>query len=297
MRFTVFSFTILFAATAFATGPMSPARRYADIQTSMRQMAQEHPENVEVFQLGVTDSGQMLEGVKIGHGDIQNLVVATHHGNEYGSTAVAEAFAQDLAVNPIAGQTIYVIPVLNISGYDAGRRTETVGYRSYDPNRDYPGPCGTEGPFHLKSTKALADFLDRVPIVNSATLHTYQPAVLYPWGVSTSDVDTGYTDVFLELGRLATAVSGYKVGNSTADLYPADGAFEDYAYWKHGTWSLLFEMGYTHSPGENQVRQLIHDNIPGLRNLFENGPTVRAEHHEFTGKCNSFSAFLDRHDE
>ena len=31
-------------------------------------------------------------------------------------------------------------------------------------------------------------------------------------------------------------------GASTDVVYPCDGAFEDYAYWKHGMWSLLLEL-------------------------------------------------------
>src|SRR5690606_13246985 len=102
---------------------------------------------------------------------VHNLVVGTHHGNEYGATEVAQAFAEDIALKPIEGQTIYVIPVLNTWGYDRRYRREQGQRATHDPNRDYPGPCGSDGPFNLRSTKALADFLDAVPIVNSAPLH------------------------------------------------------------------------------------------------------------------------------
>ena len=116
-------------------------------------------------------------------------MVATHHGNEYGSSEVAMAAAKDLAEQPISDQTVYVVPVLNIQGYNSRDRYETTADKRYqDPNRDYPCPCGTDGPFALKSTQALANFIDHEGIVTSATLHTFYPAVVYPWGFSTHDL-------------------------------------------------------------------------------------------------------------
>lgn len=268
-------------------------KKYADIVQVLENIANKNNQHVELFELGTADDGTKIQGVRIGNGDVHNLVVGTHHGNEYGATEVAQAFAEALAENPIEGQTIHVIPVLNTNGYDRRSRREMAKGRTFDPNRDYPGPCGTQGPWNLKSTKALADYISHFPIINSATLHTFTPAVLYPWGISTHDVDTGYTDIFREIGLAATYLSGYKVANSTLELYPADGTFEDYAYWAHGIWSMLFEMGASHSPTDGAVEELIRVNVPGLRNMFLNAPTVRAPNYEFTGECNGLSALLD----
>lgn len=266
-------------------------KRYADIVRVLESVS--NKQNVELFDLGVSDSGTVIKGIRVGNGDVHNLVVGTHHGNEYGAAEVAQAFAEHMAENPIVGQTVHIIPVLNANGYDRRSRREMAKGRTFDPNRDYPGPCGTQGPWNLKSTKALADYVARYPIINSATLHTYTPAVLYPWGISTHDVDTGYTDIFKEIGLAATAFSGYKVANSTLELYPADGTFEDYAYWRHGIWSMLFEMGFTHRPSEEAVAELIRVNVPGLRKMFEEAPVVRAPEHAFTGQCNGLAEFLD----
>jgi carboxypeptidase T len=271
---------------------------YAEIKTFMYQLAAQHPKTVSVFELGKSDSGDMIEGLKIGTGSVKDLVVATHHGNEYGSTEVAKAFAQSLAADPMAGQTVYVIPVLNISGFNGRHREENAKGRTFDPNRDYPGPCGTAGPFNLKSTAALAQFIAQEGIVASATLHTYAPAVMYPWGISTHDLSTMYDDEFKALVSAAVIESHYEVGNSTDLLYPADGTFEDYAFWKHGIWSILFELGNSHYPSDSDVAEMQKVNVPGLRNMLAIAPKLRAEHHDFTGKCDTMRALmLDRHDE
>jgi predicted deacylase len=291
----------LFAASAHAEVKAIGAtdRTYDDVKAFVQKLASDHRENVSQFVLGKSDSGEDIVGLKIGNGLIHNILVSTHHGNEYGSTEVALAFAESLAANPIPNQTLYVIPVLNIGGYNARNREETDSRGvSDDPNRNYPGPCGTEGPFTLKSTRALADFIDHEHIVVSATMHTYYPAVVYPWGISTHDLNTPYMTEFTKLVDDATKESHYEVGNSTEVIYPADGAYEDWAFWKHGIWSILFEIGETHSPGQSQIRDMVATNVPGLRRMFENGPTVTATQHEFTGRCDTMLArYRDRHDE
>ena len=289
----LFILAILICGNSFA----KTSKSYQEVKDFIYKVAQQYPKSARIFPLGVSDSGEVIEGLEIGSGPIHNLLVATHHGNEYGSTEVAKAFAESVAQNPITGQTIYVIPVLNINGYNARRRWETVNGRSIDPNRDYPGPCGTEGPFHLKSTTALAKFIEEKNIVNSATLHTYYPAVVYPWGLSSHDLSTPYDDIFKELVTLATQESHYETGNSSDVIYPADGTYEDYAFWKFGIWSLLYELGYSHSPSDSDIEEMIQKNVPGLRRVFENSPVARAEHHEFNGKCDRSLLLLDRHDE
>jgi carboxypeptidase T len=258
-------------------------RRYSDIQLMMKDIETKFPHVAKVFDLGMNDTGQMIQGIALGAGPVNNLIVGTHHGNEYGSTEVAIAAIKHFAEAPIAGQTIHVIPVLNVSGYDRRSRSE-IGR---DPNRDYPGPCDTAGPFALRSTKLLAEFIAQKNIVASVTLHTFSPAVLYPWGISTKDLKTEYDDLFIELGNFAAIESKYEVGNSTALLYPADGTFEDYAFWKEGVWSLLFEMGFSHSPKQSAIDTMINGNIPGLHRFFEKAPTQRAEKHDFVGKCDT----------
>ena len=272
-------------------------RQYSEVKSYFSELVKAFPANAKTFIVGDSDSGDKIIGLQVGSGPVHNLVVATHHGNEYGSTEVALGFARDISAKPIPGQTVYVIPVLNISGYNSKSRRESAKGQSFDPNRNYPGPCGTEGPFSLKSTKALSKFVSENNIVSSATLHTYSPAVVYPWGLSSHDLKTGYESIFEGLVMEATRDSHYATGNSTELIYPADGTYEDYAFQTHGIWSILFELGYSHSPSADEVKTLVQVNVPGLRRMFESAPTARAEKHTFSGKCDTSLLSLDRHDE
>ncbi len=270
-------------------------KNYSDVELFLQNLALSHKENVSLIEIGPSDSGKKIKGLKIGFGDNENLVVATHHGNEYGSTEVALAFAKDLAEKPIENKVVYVIPVLNIGGYNRKSRYETGENGSYDPNRNYPGPCGTEGPFTLKSIKSMDRFLANTNIVASATLHTYWPVVAYPWGNSTMNFSTPYDDIFKNLSLSATFLSHYETGFSGTTIYPADGTFEDYAFWKYGIWSLLFELGNSHFPGQEDIDNMIRVNVPGLRKMIEDAPLNRAMDHEFKNGCNRQLQAYDLH--
>jgi carboxypeptidase T len=283
MRQLVFVWILIFAA--FSQAQTIETRTYRDVVNALNQLERDYPRNVKVFTLGYSNEGIAIQGVHIGQGSLHNLTVATHHGNELASTEVALAFAKSIAENPIPGQRISVIPVLNINGYTAHNRYEKINGEKVNLNRDYPGPCGSAGPFLSTSTKALADFLANENIVTAATLHTYKPAVVYPWGISTRDVDTLDTPVFIDLAKAATIESQYQIGYSTTVMFPADGTFEDYAYWKHGIYSLLFEIGEVNVPAPDVLVKTIHDNVAGLRAMFAISPRVQAAQHEFTGQC------------
>lgn len=275
------------------------ANRYDRVKTIIRELAAQYPAQAQLFNLGVSDSGDQILGLQIGTGETHHLLVATHHGNEYGSAEVALAFARYATENPLPNTTLFVIPVLNIGGYNINERWERgADGKSHDPNRDYPGPCGTEGPYTLKSTKALAQFIEKNNIVAAATLHTYSPAVLYPWGLDLMNLETPYNQQYIELSQIAAQFSRYKVGNSTELLYPCNGAFEDFVFWKFGTWSFLFELGSSHSPRPDDIQQMIDENVPGLYSLFQSVPTTAAPDHEVRSSCRGRNLqFLDRHDE
>ncbi len=291
--------TIMLSLLVFCAGiaqaQVSTNRNYKDVTDFIQKLTTQYPKTVSAFTLGYSDAGVAIQGLKVGNGSVRNLVVATHHGNEYGSTELALAFAEDLAKNPSSDQTMFVVPVLNIDGYNNRNRYERINGQYVDLNRDYPGPCGTEGPFHSRSSKALADFLGAQGIVAAATIHTYWPAAVYPWGLSTHDLDTPYTPIFMKMVQTATEFSNYQMGNSAQLIYPADGTFEDYAFWKHGTWSILFEVGKSHYPGIQDLKSIVAGNVPGLRKMFDQAPKAQAENHAFTGSCDFTLRSLDLH--
>ncbi|MBU6376604.1 MAG: carboxypeptidase [Bdellovibrionales bacterium] len=272
-------------------------RKYPEVIKYLETLESSFPGTCKRVVIGKSDSGVNIEGIRIGSGPVKAMIVAAHHGNEYGSTEVALAAATEFSARPMPNHTVFVIPVLNIGGYNSRNREEKSPAGSHDPNRDYPGPCGSDSEFALKSTRALAEFMDREGVVSSATLHTYYPAVVYPWGFATHDLTTEYQKEFEDLVRAGASESRYETGNSTNVIYPANGTFEDYAFWKSGVWSLLYELGFSHYPSVSQIEEMVRVNVPGLRAQMEIAPKTRASKHAFTGRCDDGLRLLDRRDE
>ena len=148
------------------------ASNYDKVVTTIQQIAQQNPGTTKLISIGVSDQGVPIQALQIGSGAVNALIVATHHGNEYGSTAVGLGVADSLAKKPVDGLTVFVVPVLNIGGYNKFNRYESNLTKSVDPNRDYTGPCVSGSSFALKSTKALADFVAEKNIVISAKQKT-----------------------------------------------------------------------------------------------------------------------------
>ncbi len=283
---------------------ISQEKQYEDVIRRLERIHKFSKAETELFEIGTSDTGDIIYGIKIGTGETHNLVVGGHHGNEYGTIELAESFAYSLAQNPIEGQTMHIIPVLNINGYNTRRRKEVVSTKKLealsgtemdlfiDPNRDYESPCKKNEPWQLKSTRALADYIDAQNIINLVTLHSRGALIVYPWGFSTDkehvDVHEDHKPTFLNMARMAVTYSDYKIVNSTRFFGPTDGTLEDYGFWKHGIWSILFELGKDKYPSDKKIADIINENVPGLRLMFEHAPTERAPEHSFDKKnCNN----------
>jgi len=271
------------------------ASKYEAVVTYMEQLHAQFPETTELFDLGLNDDSVMIKGIRIGFGSLNNLVVATHHGNEYGSAEIAKAFAASIAKEPLMDQSIYIIPVLNINGYNRNSRNETKKGESFDPNRDYQGPCISNSDHNLNSTRLLAEFLEKKNIISSMTLHTHFPAITYPWGVSSSTTKTPDQSFFEQLAKYAATGNNYYIGTSADVVYPADGTFEDFAYWKYGVWSLLYEIGTSHTPSPTTIEKLIRETVPGMKLVFKNSRLERSKDFAFKGNCNARVRSFDPH--
>lgn len=257
---------------------------YDKIIETLRSLHRSHPRDTRLFQLKTPLRAQgfpqrKIVGIQIGLTGPADVIVGTHHGNEHGSTEVAMALAQSLSENPIRNRQIFLIPVLNISGYESILRLE----HGTDPNRTYPGPCGsTAAPFSLESTKALAKFLHKKNIVSAITLHNSGNSVTYPWA-NVKNTPTVFQSEFERLANVATSINGFKSGTSADVVYETLGNFEDYAFWQFGIWSFLFEMGT--SNWEKEIPEMIARSVPAVRALLDAAPRERADQHAWTGKC------------
>ena len=285
----------LLVATIAMFAGVASATPYEDILDEMTAIQADNAEFVSWIDLGVNDQGKMIRGLRIdGPGDEDHpnhLVVGVHHGNEQLSADVAMEFIRqsvELIRYPalpgsstVRNKTFHVVPVLNIGGYDRGRREEyDADGRSHDPNRDYPDPCRSSGEtFKLQSTSALAAYLESQNIIGAVTIHGYIGTFTFPWGTYTTQTRTPDHQKFVEMTENAASINGYRVGTHADVIYPTVGAFEDWAYYEHGVWVTLQEL---------RRNADIEEDATSLLAYFDELPGVRSEYHDHTGTCRGF---------
>jgi hypothetical protein len=168
------------------------AAPYDTIVTRLQELAKKP--QTSLFTLGQNDQGQSIVGIILGDASFaktKHLMVGTHHGNERMAAEVPFHFANivlEALNNPnhpdhdkYENTLLFVIPVLNISGYNANRREETGSdHRTHDSNRDYEDPCATKADFGLKSTTLLSELIEKENIIAAVTLHGYIGSFTYP---------------------------------------------------------------------------------------------------------------------
>jgi len=230
--------------------------------------------NTSLFTLGKNDQGKDIVGIVIGDPSrtiTKHLVVGTHHGNERASADVPLLFIESILASYDPKILYYVIPVLNISGYNVNRREETgPDNATHDSNRDYEDACTTKADFQLKSTTLIAELIEKEHIIAAVSVHGYVGTFTFPWGTNAKDYST-LDNAFMEgWAKKAVKINNYKTGTHGAAIYPAAGAFEDWAYFKHGVWSYLMEIKSASTDLKKDALTLVE--------FFKNAPHERSKH-------------------
>jgi hypothetical protein len=272
------------------------AAEYDRILSEINALANANPQYAQIFDIGKNDQNNTIYGIRLENAAFETetakpnqLLMGVHHGNERHSGYLCTKAAQklvDIMKNPnhpnykaVSGVVMYVVPVLNISGFNANRRTEQDrGGRYLDSNRDYPDPCGGNAYFQLLSTQNIANFVERYNIVSAITVHGYIGTFTFPWGTYTSNTHTLDHSLYENIGRSCCQINGYRTGTHTDVIYPTVGAFEDWAYHKHGIWTMLLELA--NSPN------LDRDADASVK-FFTLTPAQRSGKNQHTGKCNN----------
>lgn len=278
----------LAASSVMAGQP--PTGKYKTIYDKYVALRDQYPQYAELFSIGENDEGTELIAMRVSTSPesadpkkIGHVVVATHHGNEGACPPFSIHFLEQLLKRyasteifrgNLADQEWTIIPVLNVTGYNSNNRYEY----GRDPNRDYPGVCNSNPGGKLKSIRAFMDHLKTRVYTGSLTVHGYVGSLTYPWGVDADDVHTQDHNQFEQITAKAAAINGYRYGTSTDVVYPADNTYEDYAYWKHGMWSLLLEM-------RNGSQDDIESTTKAMFAYFDQLDSSPSLKNQFTGHC------------
>lgn len=281
---------ILVLVASYTLFAAPPTGKYETAVEQMRVLQSQFPSYSSLFSIGENDEGTEIIAMRVSltpnmmdPDKIGQLIVATHHGNEGHSTTYALRFLERL-LEKYSGPELFegrltetewtIIPVLNISGYNANRRQEY----GIDPNRDYPGPCISNPGGRLKSSRTVMKFLTTRIFTGTITVHGYIGTLTYPWGISLNNTHTLDHNQYVKITSKAAEYNGYRYGTSTDIVYPANGTYEDYVYWKYGIWSLLVELR-TGSSSD------IEDTVDATEVFFDELDSSPSTSNQMTGQC------------
>ncbi len=231
------------------------AAEYDRILQAMNTIVNTDSVYAQMMDIGKNDAGNTIYGLRLENpnysysgGKINNLAVGVHHGNERTTADVSILFAKKIIAkfkDPTCAEykalsrcVFYVIPVLNIPGFNANSRYE----KGLDPNRDYQDPCVSNKYAQLASTRNLSYFIEQHNIVAAVTSHGYVGTFTFPWGIYTSNTHTADHAFYTSIANQAVKANSYRTGTHTDLIYAASGAFEDWAYHKFGIWTMLLEQ-------------------------------------------------------
>jgi Zinc carboxypeptidase len=275
---------------SFTLAAAPPTGRYKQIVDQMNTLQTQYPTLAHVYSIGQNDDGvdifalristtpNELDPKKVGH-----ILVGTHHGNESAAATFVMRFSQRLLTR-YGSKEIFegnlgdlewtVVPVLNISGYNANNRYE----HGYDPNRDYPGPCTSDPGGHLKSIRMMMELMGKRIYSGSVTVHGYIGVLAYPWGMELTNTHTHDDNLFAQITQKAARINGYQAGISTDIIYPADGCYEDHAYLKYGMWSLLVEL-------KDGSESDLASTVNAIETYYGELDSSPSTHNQLTGQC------------
>jgi len=248
--------------------------RYHDqdeIAAFLRTEAANNPELVRFEVLGKSQQGREIALVAITKTlspDAPAIYFnGTHHGNERASTEAVLAFITFLvreqnapAVDRLLRRyRVLLQPMVNPDGHALNLRTDSKGV---DPNRDYATPNKPEKEaFQLVETRLVRDLMMREKIVASAAYHSGLEAVLWPW--CHTPTLSQHDPVFRTLAStVAKTMQMNRTSQSFYD-YQTDGEYIDFAYMRHGTYALTFEVAQEAAPAANRLDAVVRRAVSG----------------------------------
>jgi carboxypeptidase T len=279
--------------------PLSIYHSYKEMTSLLLNLAANHSDIMTVTSIGKTHEGRDLWLVKLSDNVSQQedepevLFTGAHHGNERPGYEILIYFIQymvDYYQNTTAVQDaidstqIYVIPMMNPDGVEAGTRKnlepnhgwfglqKTVTSIGVDLNRNYAGAWfllflrpwfylstsyrDTSDvyrgpyPFSENETQAVQQFVETHNITISIDYHTYGELILYPWG--NTRLPAKDKPVFSSIGENISQLDNYTSEQSTA-LYPTLGDVCDWMYATHHILAFTIELGKSYAPENPMV--------------------------------------------
>jgi hypothetical protein len=260
---------------------------YSELTSDLADWAAAYPSITELASIGSSFQGRDIWALKISDNpgleecEPEIQWIGGHHGNEsisvevcyYAALHLLENYGTDPRVTWLVNEReIWVIPLLNPDGHEAGSRYNAQGT---DLNRNYLCPCGCNAAisFSAPETRALRDFNVSMNPVTSLTFHSGAVYVNYLWDYTY--VATPDEPMIMTLSEDYASTSGYPVTNG-ADWYVAHGTCQDWCYDTRGEIDTTIEISLAKEPPESEIDALVALNLSAmLRQAGASGRGIR----------------------
>jgi Zinc carboxypeptidase len=233
---------------------------FAEVQSWMQQIVQNHPTQAQLLQYGKSQQGQPLLALHLNDGNKGAkptlMITAATHGDELITVEVLMALVDQLLAGQgsdarlsaiLAKHDLYFIPVVNPDGFTNQDRMDN----GVDPNRSYPYP-GHEDAQPTASIAGVMQFANSLKLAGSIDFHAYGELIMYPWAYTHDPIDAAHGTAFHNLTGQMAATNHYTFGPIADVIYVAPGSSADYYFWKQGSTSLGIEIGTDKVPDPSE---------------------------------------------
>jgi murein tripeptide amidase MpaA len=249
----------------------SDFQTYGAIYDWLLEQSAVHSAHAKVISIGTSYQGDDIWAMHMKKGQAKPVVLlhCGIHAREWITPASCCWIINDLLSDQklLDSFEIYIIPVLNIDGYEYTQTNDRLWRKNRQPssrsscigtdlNRNFayawsaPGassnPCAEtyygDSAFSGKEVAVLRDFISKIQqsgkLVSYFDIHAYSAMWMSPWGYS-CNLPSDYTVMQRTMNAAVTAVKGeyghaYEAGSICRVIYQSSGSSIDYTYAERG---------------------------------------------------------------
>ena len=285
----ILTFDINDTAQGYSGASIPP---YNEIMAELKTYASSNPDLCTYEVIGKSQKGNDIPKLVIGSKKNADAVRASYwisgatHGNEQASTIVVMELitflldryeTNDNAKNMVDNGVWHCVPVFNVDGYLARRRTLSNGD---DPNRsfgwqvgyrngqDAAGHYAVAPPFSTVEIQAYALQCSQYPCLAGVDFHTGQVMNYVPW-FADHELIPEDQEAFAEIAKYyTTAGDGNMVNGGDMESRGMPGIQTDYSYSKSGTLSQCLEITIRQNGLPSNVASIASKHVQAFQGVF-----------------------------
>ncbi len=280
------------------------------LTTTLQNWAETYSSIARLESIGKSCEGRDIWAMKVSDNPALDekepavIIMGAHHAREWISFEVPmatlklylESYGKDEKLTRLVNEReVWFVPMVNPDGvtysqtkskyWRKNRRNNGNNVFGVDLNRNYGYQWGNvgasnspssdtyhgTGPFSELESQAIKALYEREHFQAGASFHSYSELILYPFGYG-YNVPCPDEATLSKLAKEMSAFNKYAPQNS-AELYPAMGDSDDWAYGDQKTLSFTFELARTFIPAPTEIAGINNLNVPAMIHLIDKAGT------------------------